>query len=48
MKEMQYDNKTSMSCLVSTWVSQANARQRAGRAGRVRPGISYHLYTAKR
>lgn len=27
------------------WISKANVKQRAGRAGRVRPGESYHLYT---
>lgn len=30
------------------WVSQANVNQRRGRAGRVRPGESYHLYTRSR
>ncbi|XP_050422024.1 ATP-dependent RNA helicase DHX30-like isoform X2 [Adelges cooleyi] len=30
------------------WVSQANARQRRGRAGRTRPGECYHLYTSER
>jgi HrpA-like RNA helicase len=45
MKEMQYDSKSGMSQLVETNVSQANARQRAGRAGRVRSGTCYFLYT---
>ena len=29
-------------------VSQANARQRAGRAGRVRPGLCIHLFSGHR
>ena len=36
-----------MSCLVETWVSQASARQRRGRAGRVRPGTCYRLYSQR-
>lgn len=31
-------------CLDNQWISQANINQRIGRAGRVRPGKSYHLY----
>ena len=30
------------------WVSRAAARQRAGRAGRVRPGQCYALFTSHR
>jgi HrpA-like RNA helicase len=30
------------------WISQAEARQRAGRAGRVQPGVVYKLYTRHR
>lgn len=48
MKELQYDSRSGMSQLVETNVSQANARQRAGRAGRVRPGVCYYLYTQYR
>ena len=31
--------------LQSEYVSRASAKQRKGRAGRVRPGVCYHLYT---
>ena len=37
-----------MSLLVEDWVSQASAMQRRGRAGRVRPGRCYCLYTRQR
>ena len=43
-KEMQYDAHTSMAALVQTRISKANAAQRAGRAGRVRAGVCYHLF----
>ena len=44
MKEMRYDPYNRMSMLVETWVSKANARQRRGRAGRVRPGHCLRLF----
>lgn len=32
--------------LVECWVSRASAQQRRGRAGRVRPGYAYHLFSS--
>ncbi len=37
-----------MSLLVEDWVSRASALQRKGRAGRVREGVCYGLYTRDR
>lgn len=37
-----------MESLDLVWVSRANAKQRKGRAGRVMPGVSVHLYTSHR
>lgn len=44
-KMKSYNAKTGMDSLLITPVSQANARQRAGRAGRTGPGKCYRLYT---
>ncbi|XP_045775250.1 ATP-dependent DNA/RNA helicase DHX36-like [Maniola jurtina] len=40
--------ETNVSTLSTEWVSQANLRQRRGRAGRCQPGICYHLLTSYR
>jgi len=44
-KTKSYNAKTGMDSLLITPISQANARQRAGRAGRTGPGKCYRLYT---
>mmetsp|Transcript_59581 Transcript_59581/g.172565 ORF Transcript_59581/g.172565 Transcript_59581/m.172565 type:complete len:1152 (+) Transcript_59581:228-3683(+) len=44
-KMKTYNAKTGMDSLLITPISQANARQRAGRAGRTGPGKCYRLYT---
>eukprot|EP00928_Gymnodinium_smaydae_P046680 TRINITY_DN31105_c0_g1_i1.p1 TRINITY_DN31105_c0_g1~~TRINITY_DN31105_c0_g1_i1.p1 ORF type:complete len:1151 (+),score=293.85 TRINITY_DN31105_c0_g1_i1:106-3558(+) len=44
-KVKMYNSKTGMDSLLITPVSQASARQRAGRAGRTGPGKCYRLYT---
>ncbi|KAL3685906.1 hypothetical protein R1sor_003928 [Riccia sorocarpa] len=43
-KESSYDALNNTPCLLPQWISQASARQRRGRAGRVKPGVTYHLY----
>ncbi len=48
MKELRYDPLRKMSSLEDCIVSRANARQRRGRAGRVRPGVAVHLFTKHR
>jgi pre-mRNA-splicing factor ATP-dependent RNA helicase DHX38/PRP16 len=40
-----YNSRMGMDTLQITPISQANASQRAGRAGRTGPGKAYHLYT---
>ncbi|KAH9305425.1 hypothetical protein KI387_009829 [Taxus chinensis] len=47
-KENRYDPQRRMSSMVEAWISKANAKQRGGRAGRVRPGICFCLYTRYR
>lgn len=42
-----YNPKTGMDSLVVTPISQAQANQRAGRAGRTAPGTCYRLYTER-
>ncbi|CAA7028259.1 unnamed protein product [Microthlaspi erraticum] len=47
-KENRYNPHKKLSSMVEDWISKANVRQRAGRAGRVKPGICFSLYTRHR
>jgi ATP-dependent RNA helicase DHX29 len=47
-REMRFDEKRQISRLVETFIAQSNAAQRRGRAGRVREGIAFHLFTRHR
>lgn len=47
VKQKIYNSKTGMDSLVVTPISQAQAKQRAGRAGRTGPGKTYRLYTER-
>jgi len=46
VKLRSYDPKTSIESLFTVPISQASALQRSGRAGRVKPGKCYRLYTS--
>lgn len=46
MKETRFNSNQNMESLETCLVSQANALQRKGRAGRVMPGVCIHLYTS--
>ena len=48
-REMDEDNTLSgdFRKLVEKWISQAQANQRKGRAGRTGPGTCYRLYSEK-
>ncbi|KAJ1895108.1 DEAH-box ATP-dependent RNA helicase prp22 [Kickxella alabastrina] len=45
VKQMTYDAKSGLDQLIVTPISQAQAKQRSGRAGRTGPGKCYRLYT---
>ncbi|KXS09779.1 P-loop containing nucleoside triphosphate hydrolase protein [Gonapodya prolifera JEL478] len=48
VREKRYDPARRMTDLVVSWVAQANAKQRAGRAGRVREGQYYCVVSRAR
>ncbi|GBM68895.1 ATP-dependent RNA helicase DHX8 [Araneus ventricosus] len=47
VKQNVYNSKTGMDSLVVIPISQAQAKQRTGRAGRTGPGKCYRLYTER-
>ena len=44
-RQLEYDSKRRISCLVKKWSSHASCSQRAGRAGRVFEGVAVHLFS---
>ena len=44
-KQLNYNPRSAMNALTTQKISQASATQRAGRAGRMEPGIAYHLWS---
>ncbi|ODV90774.1 hypothetical protein CANCADRAFT_110676 [Tortispora caseinolytica NRRL Y-17796] len=46
-KEIRYDTTTDIVRLSEVWISKAAAKQRQGRAGRVRSGYCYKLYSKR-
>lgn len=48
VKEKSYDALVGVCTLQSVWISQACARQRAGRAGRTQAGYCFHLFSRNR
>ncbi|KAL3314073.1 ATP-dependent RNA helicase dhx8, partial [Cichlidogyrus casuarinus] len=47
VKQKVYSSRSGMDQLIVTPISQAQAKQRAGRAGRTGPGKCYRLYTER-
>lgn len=48
VKEKSFDAMSGVCTLKSTWISQACAKQRRGRAGRCQKGICYSLFSSVR
>lgn len=48
IKEQRYDPERHISSLISAWVGSSNLNQRAGRAGRHRPGEYYGILGRRR
>ena len=44
-REVGVSSRSGTGTLRKSWCSRASAKQRAGRAGRVRPGVCYRLYS---
>ncbi|KAF0705057.1 Aste57867_7150 [Aphanomyces stellatus] len=44
-KQIVMHQQSRSEVLVRSWVSRASVKQRSGRAGRIRPGVAYHLFT---
>ncbi|GLV40594.1 RHAU helicase [Carabus blaptoides fortunei] len=47
-KESRFDSEKGVVCIDNHWISQSSMNQRKGRAGRVQPGESFHLYTREK
>ncbi|KAJ1560579.1 ATPdependent RNA helicase, partial [Cladochytrium tenue] len=47
VKMRAYNPKAALESLIKVPISKASALQRAGRAGRTRPGVAYRLYTGR-
>ena len=45
VKETRFDPMSKMTSLTETWASKAACRQRRGRAGRVREGVCFKMFT---